>query len=93
MYAATPTGTYQTIVPTPAETLEMSGTVTHQVGKKHTLSLRLTYTSETVKNEGVGGTTLPEAASRSSDHETQIVYTQRSILSPKLINQVRFLYG
>ena len=93
VYAATPTGTYQTIVPTPAETLELSGTLNHQIGKKHTLSLRLTYQSETLQNEGVGGTTLPQAASHSSDRETQIVYTQRSILSPKLVNQVRFLYG
>ncbi len=69
------------------------GTVNHQVGKKHTLSLRVTYQSETVMNEGVGGTTLPEAASHSSDQESEIIYTQRSILSPKLINQVRFLYG
>ena len=93
VYAATPTGVFQTIVPTPVRTYSLSGTVNHQVGKKHTLSLRVTYASETVKNEGVGGTTLPEAASHSSDQEGEIIYTQRTILSPKLINQVRFLYG
>ena len=72
----------------------VSGTVNHQVGKKHTaLAARHLPRRRTVKNEGVGGTTLPEAASHSSDHEGEIIYTQRTILSPKLINQVRFLYG
>jgi len=93
VYAATPAGTFQTIVPAPVRTFSVSGTVSHQVGKKHTLSLRLTYQSETVQNEGVGGTTLPEAGASASDHEAEIIYTQRTILSPKLVNQVRFLYG
>jgi hypothetical protein len=46
-----------------------------------------------MQNQGVGGTTLPEAATNSSsfEHEINVAYTY--IASPRLLNQLHFLVG
>jgi len=51
------------------------------------------YEAQTQKNQGVGGTVLPEAgfATKSREHEINIGY--RHILSPHWLNQLRFLIG
>ncbi|MBE3071525.1 MAG: TonB-dependent receptor [Acidobacteria bacterium] len=91
--AFTLAGPVRANVPTPQRNLEISGTITHAVGKKQTLTLRATYQHETVTNEGVGGTTLPEGASNSSDREEQLIFSHQVVFNQKLVNQVRLLVG
>lgn len=93
VFAVDPSGTVRANVPTPQRTLEVSGTVTHPYGKKNTASVRVTYTRESSRNDGVGGTALPEAASNASDHEEEIIYSHQTILTAKLVNQFRLLLG
>ena len=93
IFAEDPSGIIRATLPTPQRNLELSGTINHQQGKNNTLSLRVTYQNESARNEGVGGTTLAEAASNSLQREVQIVYGHRTMLTGRLINQFRFLVG
>jgi hypothetical protein len=80
-------------VPTPRRNLEVSATLTHPYGKKNTASVRVTYQNESSQNDGVGGTSLPEAAANARDHEEQIIYSHQTVLTSHVINQFRLLLG
>ncbi len=93
IYAEDPSGIIRATIPTRQRNLELSGTINHQQGKNNSMSLRMTFQNETAHNEGVGGTTLAEAASNSLNREVQFVYNHRTMLTGRLINQFRFLVG
>jgi outer membrane receptor protein involved in Fe transport len=93
VFALDPSGQVRANVPTPQRTLEISGTITHPIGKTHTMSVRTTLTREGSQNDGVGGTSLPEVASNASDHEEQVVFSLQTMVTPKLVNQFRLLAG
>lgn len=93
IYAEDPSGIIRATLPTPQRNLELSGTINHQQGKNNTMSLRVTFQDESARNEGVGGTTLAESASNSLSREVQFVYSHRTMLTGRLINQFRFLVG
>jgi len=93
VYAQGPTGEIRDTVPATTRNLELSGTINHQQGKNNTLTLRMTFQSESSTNDGVGGTTLPEAGSNASNRELQFIFSLRTMLTNKLINQVRVLAG
>ena len=93
VYAQTPTGEVRQVVPTPQRNLSVSGSIDHSLGARNTITLRATYSTESNRNEGVGGTTLPEVGSDSSDQEEQIVYGHRTIFSSHVVNQFRLLIG
>jgi hypothetical protein len=93
VFALDPSGQVRANVPTPQRTLEISATVTHPIGKKHTMSVRATFTKESNQNDGVGGTSLPEVASSASDHEEEIIYSLQTMVTPKLVNQFRLMAG
>ena len=93
VFAQGPAGPVHAIVPAPDRGLELSASLTHQRGKRHTLSLRFTDEKTTTRNGGVGGTTLAEAGVDDRGHEAQIVFGARSVLSGHLLNEFRFLVG
>ena len=77
----------------PNRNVDLSGSITHQVSAANTFSIRPAYGYESVENGGVGGTTLPSAATIFKHHEVQVTYMQQSILSPALLNQFQLLVG
>ena len=93
VFAAGPTGPVHAIVPAPDRGLELSASVTHQQGKRHTLSLRVTNEQTHTSNQGVGGTTLPEAGVDDHGREAQLVFGARSVLNGRLLNEFRLLLG
>jgi len=93
VYAQGLSGPIRDTVPTATRNLELSGTINRQQGKQNTLSLRVTYQNESATNEGVGGTTLREAGSDSTNREFQVIYSHRTMVTGHLINQFRFLVG
>jgi len=93
VFAQGPSGPIHAIVPRPDRRLELSGSVTHQQGKNHTLSARFTTESTDTRNRGVGGTTLPEAGSEDRGEETQVIVGVRSVLGSHLLNEFRLLVG
>jgi hypothetical protein len=80
-------------VPAPARTLLFAAQVSHTFSDTNSMSLRYSYLGESVNNQGVGGTTLPEAGINSHNMEQEITYGQQTVLSPKLVNNFRILLG
>lgn len=93
VFAVDPSGEVRANVPTPQRVLEISGTITHPIGKKHTMTVRTNLTRESSQNDGVGGTSLAEVASNASDHEEEVIFGLQTMVTPKLVNQFRFLVG
>jgi outer membrane receptor protein involved in Fe transport len=93
VFAEGPAGLINAVVPQPDRGLELSGSVTHQQGKRHTLSLRFTSEATSTRNQGVGGTTLPESGVDDRGHEAQIILGARSVLTGRLLNEFRLLVG
>jgi hypothetical protein len=93
VYAETPAGTVNTNVPTPFRNMLAAVSVTHQFGERNTGNFRFSHLYQKNTNQGVGGTTLPEAGFNHTDREDEATYTHQTIISDKLFHEVRFLYG
>jgi outer membrane receptor protein involved in Fe transport len=93
VFAAGPSGAVDAIVPRPTRGTELSASWTHQAGTKQTYTVRFTGEAQTQRNQGVGGTTLPEAGSNDSSDEEQVVVGHRWIASTRLLSEFRVLIG
>jgi outer membrane receptor protein involved in Fe transport len=93
VFAEGPAGLIHAIVPQPDRGLELSASLTHQMGKRHTLSLRFTNDLSNTRNQGVGGTTLAESGVDDRGDEAQVVFGARSVLTGRLLNEFRLLVG
>ncbi len=93
VFAEGPAGVIQAIVPRPQRGLEVSASLTHQKGKRHTLSVRLTSEAANTRNQGVGGTTLAESGIDDRGQEAQVILGARSVLGGRLLNEFRLLLG
>ena len=54
---------------------------------------RYSYEHRTVANQGVGGTTLPEAGTNTLFFEHEVNVGHVYLISPKMVNQLHFLVG
>jgi len=93
VYAAAPAGLVNEIVPRPSRGTEMSVSLNHQQGKSNTLFVRVTSEVANDRNQGVGGTTLAEAGSNDHGDEEQVIVGARTILTPRLLSEFRWLGG
>src|SRR5581483_6548365 len=93
VYAQTPGGAVNTNVSTPFRNLLAAGALTHQFGANNTGNFRFSHLYQKNTNQGVGGTTLPEAGFNHTDREDEATYTHQTIVSEHLFHEVRFLYG
>lgn len=80
-------------VPAPTRHFFTSFRAYHDFSSGDQLWVAYSYESESQKNQGVGGTVLPEAGYTfySIEHEVNVSY--RHIFSPHWVNQLRFLVG
>ncbi len=88
-----PNGPVNVNLPNPDHHDFLSGRGFHDWVNGNQFSVGYSYEHQTTKNQNVGGTTLPEAATNdaSFEHEVNVSYTY--IASPKLLNQLHFLVG
>jgi hypothetical protein len=93
VYAAGPSGLVDAVVPRPSRGTEVSASWTHQAGASQTYTVRFTGETQHRSNQGVGGTTLPEAGSDSRSDEEQIVVGHRWVLSRAALSDFRVLVG
>jgi hypothetical protein len=93
VFAQGPAGTIQENVPAPVRNLLFAAQISHALSDTNTFSVRYSYLGEKTNNQGVGGTTLPEAGINYRNKEQEINYSQQTVLSPKLVNNFRLLLG
>ena len=93
VFAQGPAGSIRSNVAAPARTLQFAAQVSHSLSDTNTLSLRYSYLGETVNNQNVGGTVLPESGLNSRNMEQEINYGQQTVFSPRLVNNFRLLLG
>jgi len=93
VYAEGPSGAIQQNVPAPYRNVLVAGTINHQRGDTTTMSLTLSYQHQTRDNQDVGGVTLPSAGVDWSFMERSATYTQQTVFSSALLNQLRLFYG
>ena len=75
----------------PQRNTELAGSINHQIGENHLISIRGVYTDRTIQNQGVGGFTLPEAGTNFEDREDIIFFNHSGLFTKKLLNQFRLL--
>ena len=78
VYADTASGIFQQNVSTPFQRLLMAGTLNHQQGDRNTQSIRFSHRDEKNTNQGVGGTTLPEAGFNHEDREDEATFSNQT---------------
>jgi hypothetical protein len=93
VFASTPAGIIDENIAAPARNLLVAGKISHKFSDTNDFSLRYSYQDRSVKNQGVGGITLPQAGTNYQFYEHEAQYNQQTVFSPKLINQFRFLVG
>ena len=86
-------GAVRANVAAPARTLQVAAQLSHSVSDTNTFSVRESFLDESVDNQGVGGTTLPEAGVTYRNMEQEVTFSHQLVLSPKLINNFRILLG
>jgi hypothetical protein len=91
VFALGPPGEIRETVPAPQRNTELGGSLNHQFGDNHLISIRGIYTDRTIQNQGVGGFTLPEAGTNFEDREDVIYFNHRGLITKKWFNQFRFL--
>lgn len=91
--AALPGGSFSTTVPYPTHHYFLSGRVFHNYSQANQFWIGYSYEHRTIQNQGVGGTTLPEAGTDTLffEHEVNVGHTY--VISPKALNQLHFLVG
>jgi Carboxypeptidase regulatory-like domain len=80
-------------VPAPIHNFFGSGRIFHDFASGDQFWIGYSYEHQSFKNQNVGGTVLPEAASSSTPLEHEINVSYRHLFSPKWVNQLRFLVG
>lgn len=93
VFADTPTGTVNQNVPQPMHHFFGSGRIFHDFSDSSQFWIGYSYERRTTDNQGVGGFVLPEAGytSQFQEHEINVSWTR--VISPNLLNQLRFLVG
>ena len=91
--AAGPQGAINANIPNPTRHYFISGRAFHDYGQGNQVWMGYSYEHRTVANQGVGGTTLPEAGTNTLFFEHEVNVGHVYVISPKLVNQLHFLLG
>src|SRR3984893_9897462 len=76
-------------VPTPRRDNQMSGRVTHDFSSAHRFSVGYNFEYSTRKNSGVGGIVFEEAGVDTTAREDDLIFNDRIIITPNLLNQLQ----
>jgi hypothetical protein len=90
--AVGPAGPIQENVLTPSRNSQATIRVNHDFSAAHRMSVGYNFEHESYTNEGVGGIVLPEAGYNSSFREDDVIFSDRIIVTPNLINQLQFVF-
>jgi hypothetical protein len=91
VHAATPQGIVAANVPAPIHNTEFAARVSHDFSEMHRTSLQYNVTDTISRNLGTGGLVLATAGTNAQSREDDIVFNDRIVLSPTLLNQFQLL--
>src|SRR5467141_2176377 len=77
-------------VPNPRTRTNLSPRFDYQVSANNTLTARYQYERENETNNGIGTFSLPSQATDNFSTEHQVQFSDTQIISPKVINEIRF---
>ena len=89
VHAITPTGLISQNVQAPTRDSQTSLRGTHDFSAAHRLSVQYNFEYSTIVNGNVGGIVLPDAGVNSDSREDDLVFNDRIIVSPSLLNQLQ----
>ena len=93
VYAIGPGGPIRENAATPQRSSDFSGRITRQFGKSQTVSLTYEYIDRSARNQGVGGFTLPEAATNWHFREDNLIFSHRTVFSASVVNMFSIRFG
>jgi hypothetical protein len=91
VHALGPNGPVSGNVPTPTRDTEVAVRVTHDFSKNNRASLQYNVSDLIARNLGVGGLVEAQTGVNSQSREDDIIFTDRQIVSPTLLNQLQIL--
>jgi len=91
VHANTPSGLLSQNVSTPVHNTEAAVRASHDFSNTHRASVQYNVVDTISRNLGVGGLVLPEAGVNSQAREDDILFNDRWIVSPSLLNQFQLL--
>jgi hypothetical protein len=92
VHAITPSGVLSANVPTPMHDTEFAARISHDFSQANRVSLQYNVSDVVNRNLGVGGLVLAEAGINQRVREDDVIFTQRIIVTPTLINQMQLFY-
>ncbi len=92
VHAATPMGLVTANVPTPLYGTEFAARASHESSSLHRMSLQYNVSDTITRNQGVGGLVLGSAGVNAKSREDDVIFTDRLILSPTLLNQMQLFF-
>jgi hypothetical protein len=87
-----PNGPVSANVPTPLHDTELAFRVTHDLSPVHRISFQYNVSDTITRNQGVGGLVQAEAGVNAQAREDDVIFNDRLILSPTLINQFQLFF-
>lgn len=87
--ASGPNGPINENVLTPNRNSQYSIRLTHDFSTAHRISIGYNFENSSSTNAGVGGITLPEAGYNLNSREDDVIFNDRVIITPHLINQLQ----
>src|SRR5438094_396715 len=87
VYAEVRSGTFIQNFANPQRSTYFFGGINRQISKGNNLAIRYSFFDWSDKGNGVGGVNLPEAASNESATRHYLYVSDRTVITPKLINE------
>ena len=79
-------------VPTPVHNTEFAARVSHDFSSTHRVSLQYNVTDTISQNLGVSGLVLAQAGVNAQAREDDVIFNDRVIVSPTLLNQLQLFF-
>jgi hypothetical protein len=92
IHAVTPTGLVTANVQTPIHDTEFAARISHDFSPANRVALQYNVSDTIMRNQGVGGVALASSGVNSQQREDDVIFTQRIIISPTLLNQMQLFF-
>jgi Carboxypeptidase regulatory-like domain len=92
VHADTPSGIVSANVPTPVHNTEFAARVSHDFSAVHRISLQYNVTDTIFENLGAGALVLPQSGVNAQAREDDVIFNDRVVVSPTLINQLQLFF-